>query len=408
MKTIKPVNGILLLIIAISAVMLIAAVVWHNPNFSFFVGLLFDDAKEFAQKGIITSDFMPIGYSGFLGSCMKIGGVQVIPACQAFVYSGILLAVFLFLKLHGLKSVLLALGTLAVAVHPILVLNVWRIHDGNVTVLLLMGFLASGIFYLRLKNIGSILLMGIFMGLLFIVRQNTVFFFLIPPFLFFERTQGKKIISILKITIFLASAAVVMITANIVLKGDPFFFGKQGVYNFFSGANEYALKYLIKDYSGENSHREALKARGFSSVDAIEERLSFPSEIYQKIALDYVKNHPLEYLKLTGLKLFTLLRPGYHTPQDFRLDSWEGLKRTAKIILAAPFFIWLFFVYKTRNNFFARENLFVFLIVIFYMMPFLIANADPRYRFPLDIVFIADSICRAKNLFSAKNFNTNG
>ncbi len=394
-------NKILFMIGLISAVVLILAAIWHNLIFSFFVGLLFNDAREFAITSTITSNFMPIGYSGFLGTCLKIGGVSGIPVCQSFIYIGIIFSAFWFLKLRGVNGILLVLGVLAISFHPMLLLNVWRIHDGNLTVLLLLGFLAAGISFLRFKNAWSVIVLGIFAGLLFTVRQNTILLSLIVFFLLGKNIIGGKIDYLKRAIIFLASALVLMVGVNFLVKQKPFFFGQQGAYNFFSGTNEYASRYLLKDLSGENSLEEALKSRGFSSVGTLEERLSFPSKTYTKLALDYIKSRPFEYLKLIGLKVFTLFRPGYQVVQNSGTDFGEILKHTLKIILAAPFFVWIFFVYRDRKNFFDKENFFVFLVVVFYLAPFLVANADPRYRFPLDIIFIADSFCRAKKLFVA-------
>lgn len=394
---------VLFLIGLISVAVLTAALIHTELNLSFFLGLIFNDAKEFAESGTISSNFMPIGYSGFLGFCIKIAGINGIPACQAFIYIAILLTAFWFLKLRGASGLLLLLGVLFVALHPLLVLNIWRIHDGNPTVFLLLGFLAAGIFWMRSKTIWSSLILGISTGLLFLVRQNTIIFFLLP-LLFLNNSSVSKAKSFAKYLVFLIIVLILLMSITMAVKQKPFFFGEQGAYNFFSGANEYSLKYLLKDYSGENSHKEALEARGFSSVEIFEERLSFPQETYTELALDYIKSHPLEYMKLAGLKLFTLLRPGYHKPEDSERDLGGMLKQFSKIILALPFFVWLFFVYKTRNNFFERENLFIFLVVILYILPFILANADPRYRFPLDIIFIADSFCRARGLsFSQRN-----
>jgi len=389
---------VLLLICLVSAVVLILAIIWHNLNFSFFVGLLFNDAKEFTEKGIITSNFMPIGYSGFLGSCLKIGGTSGIPTCQAFIYIGILFAAFWFLKVKNVKGILLLLGVLAIVFHPVLFLNTWRIHDGNLTVLLLLGFLATGISAMRSGKKRDLIISGIFAGLLFVVRQNTLPLLLVA-LLFMRNKNQTKIDYLSKASLFLIIAAIFMGGANLILKQKFIYVGNQGYYNLFSGSNEYSAKYLLKDFSGENSHEEALKARGFSNVEKFEERLNFSPEIYKKLSLDYIKKYPADYLKLTALKAYTLFRPGYHKPENYEATIGEILKQTLKIILAAPFFIWLFLVYKTRKKIFEKENLFVFLAVIFYIAPFLIANADPRYRFPLDIIFIADSFCRAKQLF---------
>lgn len=391
---------ILLLIASIWFAVLILALAMNDLNSSFFVKLLFDDAKEFASRGTITPNFMPIGYSAFLGLCMRIGGESGIPACQTIVYLGALLVTFFFLKLGGASRLFLILGILVIALHPVLVLNIWRVHDGNLTVLLLLGFLASAVVFSRFRSKKIILAMGMLVGLLFTVRINTILLIFPALFLFLRVVYFGKKEFIKNAGIFLLSAVVFFSVINLAVKQKPLFFPDHGFYNFFSGTNEYAEKYLLKDYSGENSLGEALRARGYS-VKTFEDWLNFPPEKYKELATEYIKNNPMDYLKLTGLKLITLFRPGYHVPERFEWISLDGLKRISKIILALPVFIWLFFVWKTRKRFFDRENLFVFLVVVLYTMPFLIANADPRYRFPLDTIFLADSFRRVSQITDA-------
>lgn len=386
---------IALLTALISVAVLVSALVWRDLNLSFFIRLLFDDAKEFAATGVITSTFMPIGYSWLLGAFMVLGGAGAIPACQALIYAGVLFAVLWFLKERGLSGWWLAVGILAVAVHPLLVLNVWRVHDGNITALFLLGFAAAGIWFLHSKNKWGAVLLGVVTGILSTVRQNALALFL-PAFFVLWENKGKRFT---RIAAFAAVAFVLMAGITMAVKRTPSFLGEQGAYNFFSGTNEYATEYFLKEYSGENSLEPALVARGFSSVGTFEERLSFPSDTYWRLTFEFVKNHPLEYVKLTGLKLITFLRPGYHMVQDFAWNSAEGLKRLSKILLSLPFFIWVFFAWKTRKHFFDKDNLFVFAVVVLYTLPFILANADPRYRFPLDILLIADSFCRAHELF---------
>ncbi|MEK7479488.1 MAG: hypothetical protein AAB634_03085, partial [Patescibacteria group bacterium] len=300
-------------------------------------------------------------------------GEGSIPACQALIYSGILFAAFVFLYLAGIRGAWLLLGTLGAGFHPLVLLNVWRIHDGNPTVLLVLGFLACGLWYMKSKNGWSIVAWGAITGLMLVARVNTIL--LILPAMFLLR---KKTI------LFLASTALVFMAVNMAIKQTPFFFPSHGYYNLFSGANEYSAEYLLKDFSGENSHADALRARGYGDMETFEARLNFPPETYKKLAIEYIKNNPLEYAKLGAIKAVTLFRPGYHG-QGFSI---------IKIILALPFFVWLFFVWKTKREFFAKENLFVFLVAALYLLPFIVANADPRYRFPMDIVFILDSVRR--------------
>ncbi len=386
---------IIFLSILISLAVFVFALINRSLDRSFFLGLIFNDAKEFVEKGTITSKFMPIGYSGFLSVCMKIGGVGAIPACQSLVYAGILLISYWFFKTKKVSGVLLILGILTIAFHPILFLNTWRIHDGNLTVFLLLGFLTAAISYMRLKKFWKLLILGVLAGLLFVVRQNTAPLFLFV--LFFIKDKSEKKSNFLKnIFIFLIIGFISMASVNLLLKKRVIYFGDQGYYNLFSGTNEYASKYLLRDFSGENSLEPALKARGFTNADTFEERLLFPSEIYKKLSLEYIIENPLDYAKLTILKVYTLFRPGYHSVESPAFS--EVLKQGLKIILSLPFFVWLLLVIKTKKSFFEKENLFVFLSITFYILPFLFANADPRYRFPIDIIFIIDSFYRAGTL----------
>jgi hypothetical protein len=388
----------LIFIGVIAGIVVASALVWNTLNYSFFLGLLFDDAFEFARTGIIVSDFMPVGYSGLLGLFLKVFGLGGIPVSQAILYVGILLILLVFLVLRGVRGTLLVIGTAAVALHPVLILNIWRIHDGNLTALLRLGLLVAGIVVARNQSLPSILVLGVVLGLLFSVRQNALPLAFIVPLLFFHERPVRVMALFRKALVFAVGAAVCVIAVNTAFKGTPFFVGRQGPYNLFSGTNEYASKYLLSEYSGENSLKDALLARGVAAP-SLEDRLYFPPERYTRFSLDYVIRHPLEYLKLIGLKVVTLLRPGYHMVEGFVWISPEGLKRMVKITLAAPFFIWLFLVFRTRKHFFDTENLFVVLVAAAYIVPFLAANADPRYRFPLDIILIADSFCRARTLF---------
>lgn len=395
---------IILLIGLISVIVFALAVVWNNLNYSFFVNLLFEDAEEFAHTSTITSRLMPIGYSSVVGLCIRAFGVQGIPACQSVIYGALVFLAIGFLYLVGVRSFYLAAGVFAIALHPVLLLNVWRIHDGNLTILLLLGFLASGIAYMsrapqsplvaRWGSAACVLLLGIFAGFLFTVRINTAL--LVLPALFVLWRRERALLARLSVAgIFLGTATLVFIMVNLGVKQTPFFFPAHGWYNFFAGNNEYAAEYLWKEYTGENSLEKALEARGYSGVETIEARLAFPPETYRARALHYIQNNPGEYVELGAIKLITLLRPGYHMPENFVWISAEGVKRILKTILATPFFIWAFVLYKTRRRFFDEENVFVFLAAALYALPFLAANADPRFRFPLDIVFMADSFRRA-------------
>ena len=395
MKNVSARNVLLAICIA-GLITLASSIIWNSTGRSFFVALLFNDAQEFAETGSITSSFMPIGYSSFVGACMGISGEGGVPACQSVIYIGVLLAAFWFLKpREGGYSIFRALGVLAIALHPVLILNIWRIHDGNTTALLLLALAAASIAFIRYKDMRRVMLLGAISGLLFAVRPNTIS--LIPiTLLLLLATEGAgtAIKRLGKVVLFSIIAASFVMGINIAVKQTPFFFARHGMYNLFAGTNEYAEEYLLSKYTGEASLEEALWARGHRET-TFEEKLAFPSEKYKEFALEYAVNHPFQYIKLAGIKLITFFRPGYHVPEGFSWMSIEGVKRIAKIVLALPFFIWAFVVWKRRESFFEKENILILLLAIFYIAPFLLANADPRMRFPLDILLIADSFRRA-------------
>ena len=395
----------------------------QNIDTSFFVSLLYNDANEFAQTGTITSNFMPIGYSGFLGLCIANGGTNLIPVCQSLIYFSILLCALIFLIFRGVKSQKLLFGILITAIHPVLFLNIWRIHDGNATVLLLLGLLVACLFAERKRNFTSTLILGVVTGLLLTVRINTILLVLPVLLIVYFPKIFEYIISLINKTFhkaysqsmneniildsknyyfqaisFMVVTILVFAVVNISIKQKPFYFPGHGFYNLFAGSNEFSSRYLLSDFSGENSLKEALSARGYTGIDKFEERLIFPSYTYKELAVEFIKEHPIEYIKLAGIKIFTLFRPGYHMVPDFSWISPEGLKRMTKILLAFPFFIWFYFILRTRANFLDKDNLLIFLVVFLYILPFILANADPRYRFPLDIIMILDCFSRYRKL----------
>ena len=165
---------VLMLIGVILVVVFVLASLKQDIDSSFFVALLYNDANEFAEVGAITSNFMPIGYSGFLGLCIAHGGINLIPVCQSLIYVFILLCALLLLTFRGVTGHKLFFGILITAIHPVLFLNIWRVHDGNITVLLLLGLLVACLYVERERNFLGILVLGVISGLLFVVRMNTI------------------------------------------------------------------------------------------------------------------------------------------------------------------------------------------------------------------------------------------
>lgn len=243
--------------------------------------------------------------------------------------------------------------------------------------------------------------MGLALGLLIGIRPNAFLFVVIPIFflIVLRRSSITFRNQIIGSVLFLIAVSVAFTSVSYLGKKTFFYFPKNGGYNFFAGANEYSTTAFLTHSNAEFSLDSALKARGISS------RYGIADSTYLKYGLNYILSHPMEYLKLTGLKFLVLFGPDYRQTQlKVNIITVKSfIQVAAKTFIALPFFFWLIILVLTRKKYgFSESDKFIIFIIILYIIPFIITNSDPRFRLPIDVIFILHA-WRRISLFNWKN-----
>jgi hypothetical protein len=99
--------------------------------------------------------------------------------------------------------------------------------------------------------------------------------------------------------------------------------------------------------------------------------------------------HPAQYVKLIGIKLYTLLRPDLR-PRKNRVPL-SKFERLVEILSALPVAIWLIAVALARRRRVSTAPLSTRIVVLFvalYLFPFVLTIGDPRLGYPVDTVLL--------------------
>ena len=96
--------------------------------------------------------------------------------------------------------------------------------------------------------------------------------------------------------------------------------------------------------------------------------------------------------------------PHYRNASQSTTVNSFYLKIIAQTFMALPFFLWLLTIaFVSGRGISVKSNL-IPAIVFFYFLPFILTNADPRFRLPVDAVIILDIVYRLSLL--NKNIDT--
>jgi hypothetical protein len=332
------------------------------------------DAREFAANGRIAGDFRPIGYSLLIGAAFRAAGIAGIVAFQSVVYVSTVVAAY-----HVARRVcdihwLVLVATSLVAFHPYVLLDIKRITDNAMNVLVTLAIVAF-VFFRRQFSIIRIAELGIALAILFTSRPNALVFGLLPVVA--TVFEGFPVRGLLTIAITFITTWMII---SSIATGNPFFVSDNGPYNLFAGSNQFTRQSLLSDLNAESSIGRALAARGATSSDPA----------FVTLSLGYVVGHPSAWIGLLGLKMFTLFRP------DWRRADTYG-KWLVQSALALPVVFWFLVALKSRARWDATHWLFVVFLVL-YVAPFSLTNADPRFRLSLDISFLLDAVRRLRPL----------
>ena len=174
-------------------------------------------------------------------------------------------------------------------------------------------------------------------------------------------------------------ALVVVAGANTVAHGS-FYLPSNGPYNLFAGANVYTQEALLRDFNAEPSIPAAMGEHGYPARNFYDATLN---PAYTHFAMEYMTEHTLDWLGLGVVKLGTLLRP------DTKAHSPLSPAGLVKLLTCCCVPVWLALLAWLRP--WRREDRLVMLFAAAYVLPFLLTNADPRFRPALDVLVLCHS-----------------
>jgi hypothetical protein len=393
------------LVTALSAAVVLAALSIRFSPFAAPLPIYLEVARGLAAGGGLITNYTPAGYSLFLASAIRLAGLNGIFYGQAILYIlTVLLAYYLIVRVTPIRGFAL-LGAMAVAVHPLLLLNIKRIIDHNLDVpaLLAVTILMPATLRmrstkpmaarLRVRSILPAIGCGLVFGYMAETRPNfdllTMGFCL---FLLWRRKFAEFAVLVGVATVIVVALSLsVAPTLQFPLPG----YGAYGAYTFACGNNPTSMESLIHNADCETvEFGDFLTARlniptGLQTEPAMDQWRQGHAKDFYGLAFTFIMQHPVTFLELIGIKTFTFFRPDFRHVNDSSL--LQGRKMSAlQILLALPFPLWLIARLVVRKTIGWMNGLPTVPIAAIYIIPFLLTNGDPRFRLPLDILMIVD------------------
>ncbi|MEZ2348811.1 hypothetical protein [Terriglobus sp. RCC_193] len=383
-----PRRGGLALLLGVPA--LCATVVGCFTTFSRPMGGYWDDAVALAQHGRIPQDFTPAGYPELVAL-----GIRVLPshpqagaiAVQVLLHVAIAVTLYLCLQAWSVPPRRALVATLLLQLHPELLLSVNKIWDvAYSTELLLLLLLCMVMLSRKGPSIALLLGTGISFGFGLFERPN---FLLLALPLAIALWAGMRSPRRPQISwpVALATPIVSGIAAFVLCSLIAFHtidLPHNGPYNLFAGHNQFSRAALLARLNGEPSILPAAQADGHSLSEE-QAHADETGPLFTTLAKDFIRSHPKEEAILPAVKLWTLLRPD---TKVHKLQSGQGM---FKLLLALALPVWLVLLLLRRKSLDVTHGIFILTAVV-YVIPFLLTNADPRFRTPLDFLALVQII----------------
>ncbi len=358
-------------------------------------------ARQILATHHIQSTFLPIGYSAFFGYLELLGAHLGRAGAAATVFAaqiGVLLIILLSARAILVRFTSTRFATTAallVAMEPALLYNAKRVTDANITLALVLCFLLC---ILGLKEKGSVesaAWCGFALGLAVLVRPNLLLlaFLLIGAL---DLGRGARAVALLTATVAVAGLTYAGVTAAV--HGTPFL-PQNGPYNLYAGFNPETENALLNKVNGEVSIVPAMNDLGLHptldwhrqsdvpGVDDVRDERYIP--FYNRESRLFLRQHPGRSAWLSVIKLFTFLRP-IHENVDGSSGAFHILRSTIKTITLLVIVVWLcLLVYNGVRRLGLASPLMIWTAVL-YTLPFVLINADPRFRTALEGLVCVD------------------
>ncbi len=389
---------------------LVAAAVAVADPLSFPMPGYRDGIREWAAHGYIGDTFTPLAYPLFGGLGYKLGGNGGLLAVQALLHVAIAATAYALLRRLRLPPVWSAAGALPLVLHPDLLTSVAKTWDVALSTEL---YLLVALALLVVLNPGqktaqvaeaerpctrtvslsrllvSALLAGLALGAGMSSRPN---FLLLTPVLLwaaFRRDgpgRNAELPRRFAAALLLCAAAALAFFALGAAEHGRAYFPRNGPYNLYAGHNAFTAHALLTAENAEPSIVPAYAATPNlpDPGDYYGARLQ---TFYTRGAEAFALHHPLAEACLIGIKAFTLFRP------DTKVHSLLSVAGLAKGLLALPAALLAAALFwpGRRPSLSTADRALLWLDAL-YVLPFLITNADPRFRTPLDALLILQCV----------------
>jgi hypothetical protein len=393
----RPFDLPILLIVAITlAAAVVSLMHFSAPGAAARINVLND---VIAGRSIAYTPY-PVGYFEIAGLAMRWNPAHGLPLVQAALYGLTVVLSWSILRQLEAPGAVPLIGALVVACYPNLLLTIARFQDTCISCFF-MVFFAWLLVRLKRQGLspGNAALAGVLFGSMLLVRSNAIS--LTPLVLwtaFYGRPVAAKQLALAGGSLLLAFG--ILAAVLIPVKGTVAVFDRYyGAYTFANGTHQHALEGILRDYNGEMAMPQSFQELGLPA-QGLEVSDSALADEYMSVAWQFIRHHPARYAALEFVKFFNLFRPDFRNSDRTFIPPVVGYSLQAAI--AAIFFVWIVLRWRCATLTAVNEGFFIIPLLMLYFAPFVAANTDPRYRFPVDSLLILDSALCVQQLLQIK------
>jgi len=369
----------------------LAALVIRFVPFSQPMPLFFQQAQNLIDTGHVSSTFVASGYSLVVATGLRLGGILGVECLQGAMYVALAAAIWLCLKRMAVSDEHALIAALVIVAYPDVLITVAKSWDVDLSSLLfLLTFWAALAVITSGATVLRTTLLGCIWGAGMSVRPNLLLLF---PALVFAITKAPSLSSsrtknwtrrLITSSLCLVVGGGSLAAINTGIHGS-FYWPENGPYNLYQGHNSYTIGSLRTSLTGEALVARALYAEGvdYSKVDLGSASMR---SFFTTHSIAFARNHPGQEVEIAALKLLTVLRPDTKT---HRVLSPFGI---VKSLLALPVPVWIFSLVWWRKYKWDSIDWLAVGFAFFYLLPFVIVIADPRYRVPLDLLALMHTV----------------
>lgn len=334
------------------------------------------ELAEALRQGRLAESFEPLGYPWLISVVPARSPLVAVKALHLVCFCGLVIMVLAESLRHLRRAIgwarpVIVLLAAAVFLSPYGLANLTRVNDNGVNTALVL------LLYLVVRQrapSGAITALGggALFGALVFIRPNLVS--LLP--LVMIRNAGRGRVAAALATAGAGGLVLAYVVASLVATGRPLFWPQNGPYNLLAGNNPYAMASLQQDYNAESSLAGALRWCGHAGTAR-----EASSPVLLACARRFVVEEPMQAVSVTAYKFFNLmLRPNLRLADSFG----EQVLQWGMIILPAAWWGVTLIAWWSTGR--VVDSLALNFVMLF-ALPFVVTNADPRFRLPLDAIY---------------------